>query len=195
MGSDEASWFSELAEARPVVCGGVPHVVGSDGKVSIERNCVCFSLLRSKNLKLKKLNKNFVPGPRESSSVSHILRFPMYISHIHVLVLSWICYSCIKIYTGCWTKILMKKWWNLSKKKVRINTLMPLLKSFCWSEFFEAYCCTLNIIDSTSSINTRQWSVDGSSPELIPAYRVGLRPCDRTHLKNGLVPYSYVGGT
>ena len=25
------------------------------------------------------------------------------------------------------------------------------------------------------------------------AYRVGLRPCDRTHLKNGLVPYSYVG--
>ena len=26
-------------------------------------------------------------------------------------------------------------------------------------------------------------------------YRVGLRPCDRTHLKNGLVPYSYVGGT
>ena len=27
------------------------------------------------------------------------------------------------------------------------------------------------------------------------AYRVGLRPCDRTHLKNGLVPYSYVGGT
>ena len=27
------------------------------------------------------------------------------------------------------------------------------------------------------------------------AYRVGLRPCDRTHLKHGLVPYSYVGGT
>ena len=27
------------------------------------------------------------------------------------------------------------------------------------------------------------------------ASRVGLRPCDRTHLKNGLVPYSYVGGT
>ena len=26
------------------------------------------------------------------------------------------------------------------------------------------------------------------------AYRVGLRPCDRTHLKNGLVPYSYAGG-
>ena len=27
------------------------------------------------------------------------------------------------------------------------------------------------------------------------AYRVGLRACDRTHLKNGLVPYLYVGGT
>ena len=26
------------------------------------------------------------------------------------------------------------------------------------------------------------------------ASRVGLRPCDRTHLKNGLVPYSYAGG-
>ena len=23
----------------------------------------------------------------------------------------------------------------------------------------------------------------------------GLRPCDRTHLENGLVPHSYVGGT
>ena len=26
------------------------------------------------------------------------------------------------------------------------------------------------------------------------ACRVGLRPCDRTHLKNGLVPHSYAGG-
>ena len=26
-------------------------------------------------------------------------------------------------------------------------------------------------------------------------YRVGPRPCDRTHLKNSLVQYSYVGGT
>ena len=26
------------------------------------------------------------------------------------------------------------------------------------------------------------------------ACRVGLRACDRTHLKNGLVPYSYAGG-
>ena len=26
------------------------------------------------------------------------------------------------------------------------------------------------------------------------ACRVGLRPCDRTHLKNGIVPHSYAGG-
>ncbi len=26
------------------------------------------------------------------------------------------------------------------------------------------------------------------------ASRVGLRPCDRTHLKNDLVPHSYAGG-
>ena len=26
------------------------------------------------------------------------------------------------------------------------------------------------------------------------AYHVGLRPCDRTHLKKGLVPYSHAGG-
>ena len=68
---DEGSRFSELAEARPVVCGEVLHVVGSDGKVSIERNCVCvcvslslsLSLLVSINLKLKKVIKSFVPEP------------------------------------------------------------------------------------------------------------------------------------
>ena len=61
LGLDEASRFSELVEASPVVCGGVPHVVGSDGKVSIERNCVCLSLslLVSKNLTLKKVIKKF----------------------------------------------------------------------------------------------------------------------------------------
>ena len=40
-----------------------PHVVGSDGKVSIERNCFSLSLFMSKNLKLKKVNKSFVPEP------------------------------------------------------------------------------------------------------------------------------------
>ena len=40
---EEGSQFSELSEARQVVYGGVPHVVGSDGKVRIERNCVSLS--------------------------------------------------------------------------------------------------------------------------------------------------------
>ena len=43
----------------------VPHVVGSDWKVSIERK-LCLSLLISKNLILKKVNKSFVPEPKES---------------------------------------------------------------------------------------------------------------------------------
>ena len=43
---EKGSWFSELAEARPVVCSG------SDGKVRIERNSLSLSLFMSKNLKL-----------------------------------------------------------------------------------------------------------------------------------------------
>ena len=57
------------------------HVVGSDGKVSIERNCVSLSLLMSKNLKLKKVIKSFIPEP-----ISCISGSPMYISRIHILV-------------------------------------------------------------------------------------------------------------
>ena len=38
-------------------------MVGSDGKVSIERNCL--SHLMSKNLKLKKVIKSFVPEPKK----------------------------------------------------------------------------------------------------------------------------------
>ena len=38
-------------------------------------------------------------------------------------------------------------------------------------------------------------NADGVRGIFWTAYRVGLRPCDRTHLKHGLVPYSYVGGT
>ena len=59
LGLDEASRFSELTDARPVVCDRVPHVVGWDGEVSIERNCASLSLFMSKNLKLKKVNKKF----------------------------------------------------------------------------------------------------------------------------------------
>ena len=67
---EEGSWFSELTEARPVVCGGVWHVVGSDGKVSIERNCVSLSLshFMSKDLKFKKVIKSFVPEQKKKKS-------------------------------------------------------------------------------------------------------------------------------
>ena len=42
-----------------------------------------------KNLKLKKVNKSFVPEPRKSSSVLSVFGYPMSISHIRILVLSW----------------------------------------------------------------------------------------------------------
>ncbi len=48
----------------------MPHVVDSDGKVKIERNCL--SLLMSKNLKLKKVIKSFVPEPISCFSDSYI---------------------------------------------------------------------------------------------------------------------------
>ena len=41
----------------------------------------------------------------------------------------------------------------------------------------------------------KKGNADGVRGIFGTAYRVGLRPCDRTHLKHGLVPYSYVGGT
>ena len=50
LGLDEGSRFLELTEARPAVCGGVPHVVGSNGKVSIVRNCVSLSSCRTQFL-------------------------------------------------------------------------------------------------------------------------------------------------
>ena len=40
----------------------------------------------------------------------------------------------------------------------------------------------------------RKRNADGARGIFGTACRVGLRPCDRTHLKNGLVPYSYTGG-
>ena len=37
-------------------------------------------------------------------------------------------------------------------------------------------------------------NADGVRGIFWTACRVGLRPCDRTHLKNGFVPHSYAGG-
>ena len=74
---EEVSLLSELADARPVVCGGGRTWWVSDVKVSIERNCA--SLLMSKNLKLKKVIKSFVPEP-----ISCFFGFPMYISRVRI---------------------------------------------------------------------------------------------------------------
>ena len=53
------------------------------------------SLLMSKNLKLKKVIKSFVPEPKKRVvSISSVFGFPMSISRIHILVVfwTWICY-------------------------------------------------------------------------------------------------------
>ena len=91
---DEASRFSELAEARPVVCGGVPHVVGIRWK-SQHRKKLCLSLLMSKNLKPKKVKKSFVPEPISCFSDFYALWIlqtfftDMNISHTYI----WLCYK------------------------------------------------------------------------------------------------------
>ena len=93
LGLDKASWFSELIKARPVVCSGVLHMMGSDEKIRIERNCV--SLLMLKNLKLKKVNKSFVPEPILCFSDSYMR---MNIMNVLCMWISWsyfwtwICY-------------------------------------------------------------------------------------------------------
>ena len=94
---DEASWFSELTEARPVGVYGMPTCWLSQWveswwcTISQHRKKLCFSLLMLKNLKLKKVNKCFVPEPISCFSDSYILwtyvHFKhMAISHIHILV-------------------------------------------------------------------------------------------------------------
>ena len=53
--------------------------------------CVSLSLLMSKNLKLKKVNKSFVPEP-----ISYLSGFIMYILRILVVYFwTWICNSTI----------------------------------------------------------------------------------------------------
>ena len=71
MGLDEESRFSELAEARPVVCSGGAARGGLRWK-SQNRKKLCLSLLMSKNLKLKKVIKSFVPEPKESRQVFRV---------------------------------------------------------------------------------------------------------------------------
>ena len=106
---DEASWFSELAEVRPVGVYGMPARWLSQWAESWwctnsqHSKKLCLSLLMSENLKLKKVNKSFVPDPKESRQnfvffgflcimniyVCSTYLYDMYISHIYI----WLCYS------------------------------------------------------------------------------------------------------
>ena len=102
LGSDEASRFSELAEARPVVCGGVPHVVGVKWK-SQHRKKLCLSLLMLENLKLKKVNKSFIPEPKKRIvSVSCFSNSFVY-EHLWMFSVSvWICLFQVILYWIFW---------------------------------------------------------------------------------------------
>ena len=77
----EGRRFSELAEARPVVCGRAAR--GGVRWKSQHRKKLCFSLLMSKNLKLKKVNKSFVPEPISCFSDSLCL-FHLFISWSYI---------------------------------------------------------------------------------------------------------------
>ena len=76
-----ASWFSELAEARPVGVYGMPARWLSQWveswRCTNSQHCkkLCLSLLILENFKLKKVNNSFVPEPRKSSSVSNVFGF------------------------------------------------------------------------------------------------------------------------
>ena len=102
---DEGNWFLELTEARPVVWGGVSHVVELDGKVSIERNCVSLSSCW-KTLNSKKVIKSFVPEPKESRQVFRVFSDSYMLMNIlwtrvRILVIyfwTWICYK-LSIFT------------------------------------------------------------------------------------------------
>ena len=89
-GLDVASRFSELAEVRPVVCEGVPHVVGSDGKVRIERNFVYLSLSSCrKTLNSKKGYKTWTKKKvvKCSSVFDSYMRYEHYERFMHVSIL------------------------------------------------------------------------------------------------------------
>ena len=100
MGLDEESRFSELAEARPVVCGGDRTWWGR--WKSQHRKKLCLSLLMSKNLKLIKVIKSFVSEP--ISSVFGFLyayehyEHSMNICTNHVLISGYVTGLPAKIY-------------------------------------------------------------------------------------------------
>ena len=74
-------------QARPVVCGGA--ACGGVRWESLHRKKLCLSLLMSKNLKLKKVNKSFVPeliACFSDSDMRYEHSMNMSISRIYILV-------------------------------------------------------------------------------------------------------------
>ena len=91
LGLDEASRFSELAEARPVVCGGGAARGGLRWK-SRHRNKLCLSLLMSKNHRLKKVIKSFVPEPKKRVVSVSCFSDSYVFEHLWTFSVSvWIC--------------------------------------------------------------------------------------------------------
>ena len=95
LNSEQESWdstlegrqFSELAEAILVVCGGVAARSGVRWK-SQHRKKLCLSFLMPKNLKLKKVDKSFVPEPISCFSDSYMRmniceRFPYLYEYVY----------------------------------------------------------------------------------------------------------------
>ena len=84
----EASWFSSFGEAKSVGCTRCAARGGVRRNSQHSKNCV--SLSSCWKPKSQEGNESFVPELKIVVSVSG---FPMYISHIHILVLFWwLCY-------------------------------------------------------------------------------------------------------
>ena len=97
LGLDEARRFSELAETRPVVCGGGRTWWGR--WKSQHRKKLCLSLLMSKKLKIKKVIKSFVHEQISCFSDSYMRMnimnvLCMWISRSYFW--TWICYISIE---------------------------------------------------------------------------------------------------
>ena len=103
LGLDKASWFSELAEVRPVgstkcaTCGGVKWKSQHSKKL-------CLSLLMSKNLKLKKVIKSLIPEPIACFSDSYMHMNIMNIICVWTLRMLYVYVHyerCMYMYISC----------------------------------------------------------------------------------------------
>ena len=108
----------------------------------------------------------------------------------HTRLLSWVAFFCV-----LWWGALDRLWLRAARfGRVCSNT------GYITSGLRGPSPQALTLFGGVGFIARRlrrpeKGNADGVRGIFGTAYRVGLRPCDRTHLKNGLVPYSYVGGT